>query len=86
MKWVLKEMSSLKRIIPIVITIVVCVYLFVYAVMTLKGMSLSEPLGIKLFMLSIGAISIGIMFAMVIALFRRLREIKEEEDDDISKY
>ena len=49
-------------------------------------MSLSEPLGIKLFMLSIGAISIGVMFAMVIALFRRLREIKEEEDDDISKY
>ena len=79
-------MSSLKRIIPIVITIVVCVYLFVYSVMTLKGMSLSEPLGIKLFMLSIGAISIGVMFAMVIALFRRLREIKEEEDDDISKY
>ena len=84
-------MSRLKRIIPIVITIVVCVYLFVYAVMTLKGMSLSEPLGIKLFMLSIGAISIGaisigVMFAMVIALFRRLREIKEEEDDDISKY
>ena len=76
----------MKRIIPIVITIVVCVYLFVYAVMMLKGMSLSEPLGIKLFMLSIGAISIGVMFAMVIALFRRLREIKEEEDDDISKY
>lgn len=79
-------MNSLKQIIPIIITIIVCVYLFIYALMTLKGMSLSEPLGAKLFLFSIGAISIGIMIAMVVTLFRRLREIKEEEKDDISKY
>ena len=79
-------MNKLKRIIPIAITIIVCIYLFFYAFMTLKSMSLSGPLGMKLLLFSIGGISFGVMCSMIIALFRRLKEIKEEEKDDISKY
>ncbi len=79
-------MNKLKRIIPIAITIIVCIYLFFYAFFSLKSMNLTDPLGMKLLLFSIGGISFGVMCSMIIALFRRLKEIKEEEKDDISKY
>ncbi|MGB5822728.1 MAG: hypothetical protein WBH44_01530 [Proteocatella sp.] len=76
----------MKRIIPIVLTILVCLFTSFYA-FGLFFISLEESFFLaKLFTFMLALIPIGIIIAMVFTLIERLKEIKEEDEDDISKY
>lgn len=71
---------------PILITLVVCLYLIAYAFAVIFGMGFSDSLILRGILFLVGLGSIGFVFTMLSVLFKRLREIREEEDDDISKY
>jgi hypothetical protein len=74
----------MKRIAPIIVTILILVYLSFYlgvAIFTKDNSSIGKTV---LVILGIGSLSM--MIAMIATLITRLKEIKKEEKDDLSKY
>ncbi|HHV64568.1 MAG TPA: hypothetical protein GXX46_05790 [Peptococcaceae bacterium] len=75
-----------KMIAPIIVTVIVLFFLLFY--LGVLVMSVGESLGtpIVAFLSLLIFITLGVMIAMVYILFQRLKEIKEEDTDDLSKY
>jgi len=75
-----------KMIAPIIVTVIVLFFLLFY--LGVLVMSMGESLGtpIVAFLSLLIFITLGVMIAMVYILFQRLKEIKEEDTDDLSKY
>lgn len=71
---------------PIIVTVIVLFFLLFY--LGVLVMSVGESLGtpIVAFLSLLIFITLGVMIAMVYILFQRLKEIKEEDTDDLSKY
>lgn len=69
-----------KRIIPIIITVIAVLFFLLWGSMPALG-GLSGGLAC-LFML----IAVGFICVLVVNLFKRLEELSEEDDEDISKY
>jgi hypothetical protein len=76
----------MKKIAPIIITLLISIYLGFY----IWGISFvfSMQIGLinKLLLGLFGLVTLGIFLALFYTLFLRLREIKEEDKNDISKY
>lgn len=79
-------MNIIKKIIPILITIIICafasLYAFAFLILAFEASLLTETL----ISLMLAIIPIGIIIAMIFTLIERLKEIKEEDKNDISKY
>ena len=73
-----------KRIAPTIIVIVMIIYLMIQAGV-LWFVFRKEGLGI-FWSILIGLIPLGIAVALVTVYIERIREIREEEKDDLSKY
>lgn len=74
----------MKKVAPIIITVVIAIYLGAYAyvliVMT-KGMGFA-----RIILAFFGLVVLGILGALLITLRERLKEIDKEDDDDLSQY
>lgn len=76
----------MKRIVPIIVTIIICGYTAFYA-FGLFMVALTEgSFFVKVLTFLIGLIPVGVIIAMLFTLKERLKEIKEEDKDDLSKY
>lgn len=79
-------MNIIKKIIPIVITIIICafasLYAFAFLILAFENSLFLE----KLITIMLALIPLGIIIAMIFTLIERLKEIKEEDKNDISKY
>ena len=77
----------MKKIAPIIVTIIVCAWASLYAAGLFAVMKFDATIFERIFVLLAALGFAGFFFAMVWTLIIRLREInKEEKDDDISKY
>ena len=78
-------MNKMKNyIVPVVIAAIMLMVFLGYGIMVLSVIdTFRRPLLFRI--VAISAI-IGLMGALVAVLIQRLREIKEEDEDDISKY
>ncbi len=75
----------MKKIAPILITLITVTYMGGYAYLLLFG--LKEVTGVvRLFISIIGLLVLGVLMAMVYTLIIRLKEIDKEDHDDLSKY
>lgn len=74
----------MKRIAPIIITILILAYLSVYLGIALFIKDTSFIGRAILAVMGIG--SVGMMGAMIATLISRLKEISKEDKDDLSKY
>lgn len=79
-------MNIIKKIIPIIITIIICAFVSLYAFAFLIVAFENYLLYERLIALMLALIPIGIIIAMIFTLIERLKEIKEEDKNDISKY
>lgn len=73
-----------KRIAPTIIVVVMIIYLMIQAGVLLFVFR-QEGLGI-FWSILIGLIPLGIAVTLVTVYIERLREIREEEKDDLGKY
>ncbi|MGL5257477.1 MAG: hypothetical protein ACRC76_10570 [Proteocatella sp.] len=76
----------MKKITPIIITIIVCFFITLYAFGFIMAALTESTLIIKIGAFALALIPIGIIIAMIFTLIERLKEIKEEDKDDLSKY
>lgn len=77
----------MKKTAPIIIVIIACVYLLAYLVILINPMfanEISHSGKIILGMVALGMVAT--ILALIYTLKIRLKEIKEENDDDLSKY
>lgn len=76
----------MRKIAPIIITLIVCTAIAGYAIAFLRAAGLDAPSFFRFGALAaaIGAIVLG--GAMVYTLISRLREIDKEDKDDLGKY
>ncbi len=77
----------MRKAAPIIIVTIACVYLLAYLVILINPVFANEvpQLGkIILGMIALGMIAA--ILALIYTLKIRLKEIKEEDDDDLSKY
>ena len=77
----------MKKVAPIIIVIIASAYLIAYTVILLFPI-FSESLnsGIKIVLGFVALGMIGLITALIYTLRIRLKEIKEEEKNDLSKY
>ncbi|WP_062532912.1 hypothetical protein [Jeotgalibaca dankookensis] len=79
----MKLKKSIKKMIaPIVITLLVTVYFIFYMWM---GWSVRKEISIIL-SIFLFILPIGLIGTMIYLLIERIKEIKENEDDDLSQY
>lgn len=76
----------MKKFIPIFIAVIFIAYVLLYVFIPLSVFGSNEPLMVKLIVLGLAAGAIGLIVAMIFTLKSRLKEIKEEDQDDLSKY
>ena len=82
-KWVmLLKKQTKKMIAPIVITVIVISY-FMFYIWLGFAESGDIPLLMKILLIVVPS---GLIVLMVYLLFERVNEIKEDDDDDLSKY
>lgn len=74
----------MKRIAPIIVTILILAYLSVYLGIALFVKD-SSVIG-RVVLAIIGIASVSMMGAMIATLISRLKEISKEDKDDLSKY
>lgn len=74
----------MKRIAPIIVTILILAYLSVYLGIALFVKDSSVVGRVVLAIIGIGSVSM--MGAMIATLISRLKEISKEDKDDLSKY
>lgn len=74
-----------KSIIPaVVITIIICTGILLYFLLIMFGLYESKfPFAV---ILLVCCIAVALLGAMIYTLVERIKEIKEENEDDISKY
>jgi hypothetical protein len=76
----------LKKLIPIVITVILISYLAIYLWLPLSIFDKAEPFAVKVFISALGAGAAGMIAAVIYTLIIRLKEIDKEDKDDLSKY
>jgi len=74
----------MKRIAPIIVTILVLAYLSIYV--SIAFFMKDEAFVGKAVLAVMGIGSIAMMGAMIATLISRLKEINKEDKDDLSKY
>ena len=75
-----------KMIAPILVTIIVLVFLVFYLSFMVMTANEVQSLGLRSFLILIILLLISGIGAMVYILTQRLKEIREEDKDDLSKY
>ena len=75
----------MKKIAPIIITIIVSCFIGLYAFITF-GAGGGGPLPVRIILIAVGIGSVCLIGAMIYTLIHRLKEIDREEKDDLSKY
>ena len=76
----------MKRLVPIIVTILICLFASGYAFVFFFA-SLGETVFVvKALSFAFCLIPLGIVIAMIYTLIERLKELKEEDNDDLSKY
>lgn len=76
----------MKKLAPIIVTIIVCAWTAVYTIGLLMAAQGETSLFGNAVLFLFAIFSSGIFIAMVWTLIIRLREINKEDKDDISKY
>lgn len=74
----------MKKLPPIIVTIIFSAYICVYIGMALFTKE-SSFIG-RLFLSAIGIGAVCMLAAMIVTLITRLKEIDKEDKDDLSKY
>jgi len=76
-----------KRFAPILSTIIVDFFILGYLLLLLKSTNFNNGITISnILLIAIASGLFILLFTMIYILFQRLKEIKEEEKDDLSKY
>ena len=75
----------MRKVAPIIITIAVLLLMGAYAAVLYMAQS-EGPGALRVYLLLLIVFIIGIMIAMIGVLRSRLKEIEEEDKDDLSKY
>ncbi len=74
----------MKKVAPIIVTILTVLYLGGYAYALLF---LTDGMGVgRIIMGIVGLVILGVLCAMIYTLIVRLKEIDKEDEDDLSKY
>lgn len=76
----------MKKIVPVIITIIVICYLMLYLLLPLSLFGEGEPIFAKVLVIGMAAIAAGMIVAMISTLITRLKEINKEDEDDLSQY
>ena len=76
----------MKKITPIIITFLICLYVGLYSFGLFYVSNHLNNTSVKLVVLAFGIISLLVIGSMLWTLKSRLKELKEEDQDDISKY
>lgn len=75
-----------KMIAPIIVTIVILGFMLFYFSAMVYTTSQVQGLASNAFLIFLIILLLGAMLTMIYVLIQRLREIKEEDKDDLSQY
>jgi hypothetical protein len=81
-----KVVRVTRKIAPIVITVLICSYALLYMLLPVTVFPTNEPLLVKFVVLLLPAGALAFVGAAIFTLVQRLKEIDEEDKDDLSKY
>lgn len=76
----------MKKIAPVIVTIIMVSYLAFYLWLPFGITQKAEPFMGKAVLVAIFAGAVGMIVAVVYTLILRLKEIDKEDDNDLSKY